>query len=153
MIEKRRQNRYACDLPVSVTLREGFNGPVVVGPAPARLHDISSYGASLIVPQIRFGNHHLFYSSRDHHPSQILFVEILVEDGETLAIPVRPIGFDRVLCDETMPFQIGVEFISDTDHLIARLLKLSREKRREQKTWWRDLLKKVWPPYEENEKL
>jgi hypothetical protein len=151
MIDKRRENRLACNLPVSVALRDGLNGPVLAGPAPASLHDISSYGASLIVPQIRFGNYHLFYSSRDHHPSQILFVEVCTEGEEPFSIPVRPIGFDRVLCDETMPFQIGVEFMTETGQQIARLKKLAQEKRLQRKSWWKDLLQRVWPSYEGNE--
>jgi hypothetical protein len=151
MIEKRRENRFACNLPVSVKLRDGFKGPVLAGPAPASLHDISSYGASLIVPQIRFGNYHLFYSSRDNHPHQILFLEVPTEGEETLSIPVRPTGFDRVLCDETMPFQIGVQFIVETDTQVAMLKKLAKERRRYQKSWWKTFLQKLWPSYESNE--
>ncbi|MEJ2031608.1 MAG: hypothetical protein P8Y63_00875 [Deltaproteobacteria bacterium] len=129
MIEKRRENRIACNLAVSVTLRDGFSGPILAGPAPACLRDISSFGASLIVPQIRFGNHHLFYSARDHHPTQILFIEAAVKNGEGLSVPVRPVGFDRVLFDETMPFHIGVEFMGGADRNdVLRLKNLAQEK-------------------------
>ncbi|MDA8165965.1 MAG: PilZ domain-containing protein [Desulfobacteraceae bacterium] len=152
MIEKRRENRIACDLTVSVNLRDGFSGALLAGPAPARLHDVSTYGASLITPQIRFGNHHLFYSARDHHPNQVLFIEADAENGEVVSVPVRPIGFDRVLCDETMPFHIGVEFLPGTDRKeIGRLKKLAHEKRRSQKSWWRNFISKIWPPYESEE--
>jgi hypothetical protein len=151
MIEKRRDHRLACNLSVSVNLRDGRNGPVLAGPAPARLHDISSYGASLIVPQIRFGNYHLFYSSRDHHPTHILVVEVSTEGDETLSIPVRPIGFDRVLCDETMPFQIGVEFMPETGQHIAMLKKMATQEKRQRKSWWQNLLQKFWPPYESSD--
>jgi hypothetical protein len=152
MIDKRRENRLACNLSVSVNLRDGLNGPLLAGPAPARLHDISSYGASLIVPQIRFGNYHLFYSSRDHHPTQVLFVEVSTEGDEPLSIPVRPIGFDRVLCDEAMPFQIGVEFMPETGQHIAMLKKMAAQSKRQQrKSWWKNLLRRLWPPYESND--
>lgn len=152
MIEKRRENRIVCDLVVSVNLRDGFNGPILAGPAPARLRDISSLGASLIIPQIRFGNHHLFYSAREHHPTQVLFIEAAAGDGESLAVPVRPVGFDRVLCDETMPFHMGVEFMADADREeIARLKKLAQERRQSQKSWWKSFINKIWPPYEDEE--
>jgi hypothetical protein len=151
MLEKRREGRFACDLSVTVQLREGSNGPVLAGPAPGRLHDISSYGASLIVPQIRFGKHHLFYSSRDQLPDQLLFIDVSAPDDETLSIPVRPIGFDRVLCDETMPFQIGVEFIGNSDAQVARLLTLVRERRGGRKSWWLNLFSRIWPAYETKE--
>jgi hypothetical protein len=152
MIEKRRENRIACDLAVSVNLRDGFSGTILAGPAPARLHDVSSFGASLVTPQIRFGNHHLFYSARDHHPSQLLFIEAAAEDGELLSVPVRPVGFDRVLCDETMPFQIGVEFMAGTDRkMIVRLKKMAQERRRSQNSWWKSFVNKIWPPYEGEE--
>jgi hypothetical protein len=151
MIEKRRENRLACNLPVLVNLRDGFNDQVLVGPAPASLHDISSYGASLIVPQIRFGDYHLFYSSRDHHPTHILSVEVSAEGEEPFSLPVRPISFDRVLCDKSMPFQIGVEFMPETGQQITRLKKLAQEKRLQRKSWWQNLLQRIWPPYESND--
>jgi hypothetical protein len=151
MKDKRRESRIDSDLPISVTLREGFSGPVLVGPAPARVADISSLGASLIVPQIRFGNHHLFYSSRDHHPSQVLFIQAELEEGG-LAIPVRPIGFDRVLCDQTMPFHMGVEFMAQADDgQIAQLIELAQERHQEQKSWWQNFLQKIWPSNDSSE--
>lgn len=145
MREKRRESRIDSDLPVSVILRDGFSGSVLAGPAPARLADVSSLGASLIVPQIRFGTHHLFYSARDHHPSQVLFIKVDFEEGG-LAIPVRPVGFDRVLCDQTMPFHMGVEFMADADDdQIATLIELAQERDLEQKSWWQIFLRKIWP--------
>jgi len=146
--ERRRSARIEGRVPVGLALRRGRQGPLVAGPSPGEILDVSSYGAGLLVEQIRVDNCHLFYSPQDN-PAYILHLEFVpAPDEEPLSIPVRPVRFDRFLEDEAAackPFQIGVEFMLESNDEKVRLLYKLVAEQSGVKGWWRKIVESILP--------
>ncbi len=119
IVEKRKLTRVEIDLPVNLVLRKGNlvlrkgeNGPLVAGPVPGTLNNVTPFGAGLTVEHVFVDNHHLFYSPEEN-PEIMLYLEIPLsgESDENLSIPVKPIWFDTVDSEESTSFYIGIEFL------------------------------------------
>lgn len=118
--EHRRAKRINGDLlPITVVLRAGKEGAILAGPVAGFINDVSRYGIRFTVPLIRIGAHHLFYACHDN-PSLVIHIEMDNPDepGKNFSIPVRPVWFDRILHeeDEFKPFQLGAEFLADSEN-------------------------------------
>jgi hypothetical protein len=137
--QQRRTHRTVGKIFISVLLRDGTEGPILAGPVPALLHDISPEGAGLSMSQVRLGDYHVFYSPREE-VSNTLQIEIPLsgEKDEVLSLPARPVWFDRGATDDVMPFQLGVEFLLDpAGERLPVLKKWIRQQHRKGRAWWR----------------
>ncbi len=144
--ERRRAARINGKLPVTLVLRRGRQGEIVVASSPGEILDISLYGAGLAVEQIRVESSHFFYSPQDN-PSYVLHLQVQLpsedeSDLESISIPVRPVRFDRIIGEgnEPKPFHLGVEFLADsTDEQVSCLFRLVGDKNKG-KGWWRTVV-------------
>lgn len=145
--DRRRDLRVTGEMTISLVLRQGPGGPVLAGPSPGRLVNISALGASLRISRIFTDNHHLFYAPQEN-PAHILYLEFILaeEAGGSIPVPVRPVWFDRLAEEETAPFVMGVEFLfSEGDEQLRRLIGEVAERHREGGNWLRRLLIRFWP--------
>ena len=120
--EQRREKRFKVSMAVTLILRDTKNMLVLAAPVSGKLVDISRRGARLSIPQIRAGNHHLFYACSDDS-AKIIHLEVVDrEKGEKLVIPAHPVWFNHVLSGSTKHFELGLEFlVPPKDPKIARL--------------------------------
>lgn len=146
--DSRRAPRTNGEFPVTLILRDSYDGKTLAGPTQAKITDISNFGTRLHVEQIRIDNFHLFYASQDD-PAHILYMEINEgSEGNPITIPLRPIWFDRLISDDSSlnPFEIGAEFMLDAnDENINGLRKLINDRKRDTGNWWDRLMLKIKP--------
>jgi len=144
--EQRRIERIRQGMPIRLSLRHGPDGPLLAGPTPGTLTDISASGAGITVAKkIFIDNFHLFYSPRDN-PEYILYLELDLANNKEkfISIPVRPVWFDRIQSDASNKFAMGVEFsISKKDTDLKRLIQMLQTKHHENGNWLRNLLEKI----------
>jgi len=145
--EQRRIERFKQGMPIRLSLRHGPDGPLLAGPTPGKLTDISASGAGItLAEKIFVDNFHLFYSPQDN-PEYILYLELDLSynDDKFIAIPVRPVWLDRIQSETSNTFAMGVEFsISKKDSDLKRIIHLLQSKHHEDGNWLRNLLEKIF---------
>ena len=145
--EQRRIERFKQGMPIRLLLRHGPDGPLLAGPTPAKLTDISASGAGITVAEkIFIDNYHLFYSPRDN-PEYILYLEVNLSgnDDKFISIPVRPVWLNRIESETPDKFAIGVEFsINKKDSDLKRLIQSIQTKHQEGGNWLHNLLEKIF---------
>ena len=145
--EQRRIERFKQGMPIRLSLRHGPDGPLLAGPTPGKLTDISASGAGItLAEKIFVDNFHLFYSPQDN-PEYILYLELDLSDNDDkfVAIPVRPVWLDRIQSETSNNFAMGVEFsISKKDSDLKRLIHLLQTQHHEGGNWLRNLLGKIF---------
>ena len=128
-IDKRREDRFPTELPVSLVLRIREDGVLLCDPFSAFVVDLSGYGVRLVMEHVRFETFHLFYTPRDK-TSCSLFLQAERPEAEPLDLPVWPVWFNRAWWGELKPFQMGVEFLLHPhDEQLGLLKKLLKEHR------------------------
>lgn len=138
--EHRRSVRLKSSLPIRLLLRDNGSGSNLAEPLAGHIDDISVHGVRLTVPHIRIDKYHLFYAFVDNE-AQSLLLEIAAADRDSppIVIPARPVWFDHILSEPTRPFQLGMEFLVDSDDAqIERLGDLLGHHER-QDSWWHKL--------------
>ncbi len=141
---QRRAERFNKNLTVDLFLRDDSNSSILAGPVPCFVNDLSSYGVGLILNQIHFNGHHLFYSA-DDNPNNQLYVERNIEEQEPLSIPVRPVWFNLDDKDTVHYFQLGVEFLAEpNDDRISNLKKAAAVNMEKEGGWFGKLLLNLW---------
>ena len=145
--EQRRIQRFEQGLPIKISLRDGPDGPLLAGPTPGNLTNISASGAGITIAKVFIDNYHLFYSPRDN-PENILCLDLDLSDNEDkfVSIPVRPIWLDRIQSSTTQnDFAMGVEFIITKEDIdLKRLIHLIQTKHHEGGNWLRNLVEKLF---------
>jgi hypothetical protein len=141
---KRRAERYNKNLTIDLFLRDDSASSLLAGPVPCFVNDLSSYGAGLILNQIHFNGHHLFYAPEDN-PNYQLYIERNVDEKELLSIPVRPVWFNLDDHDEVHYFQLGVEFLAKAnDDRVLALKKAAAMNLEKDGGWFGKLLLNLW---------
>ena len=147
--EKRKYTRIpANELPASLILRDGLDGPVLVGPEFGALSDISASGSKVTTLQVHFDKYHLIYTPQEDSTKILMMEFYLPEDREHLyTIQVRPVWFDATIEDERpRSYVIGVEFIPPPDKEEAeKFEKKIAEYQKKGKHWWTAIFMKLWP--------
>ena len=70
--EQRRGQRCSLrEISVLLYLRDESTSTILAGPTCSTIIDLSSYGAGLVLDQITFNSHHLFYSPNDKDNIQL----------------------------------------------------------------------------------
>lgn len=140
---QRRAKRFVNDLTVELFLRDESTEKPLAGPAHCYVHNLSPYGAGLVLNQIHLNGCHLFYTPDEKENCQL----VLEHDGEErISIPVRPVWFrlDNEEKDVSY-FHMGVEFqIEPTDPRILDLKKMATNRMSNGKSWLSKLLLKIW---------
>lgn len=140
---QRRAARFVNDLAVELFLRdEALNKPLA-GPAHCYVHNMSPYGARLVLNQIHLNGCHLFYTPDEKQDCQLVLEH---EGAERISIPVRPVWFRLENEAQSVSyFHMGVEFqIEPTDPRIIELKKMATDKITTGKGWLAKLLLKIW---------
>jgi hypothetical protein len=115
--QKNRPKRGDSDLPVKIVLYNSENDTILAGPTPAFVHDLSYYGAGLLLKKVFFPPHHLFYSPRDN-TGQILCIEKKRNGSERdIIVPVNPVWMRLDEGDTPGYFRMGVEFMTDPEDI------------------------------------
>lgn len=147
--DKRKYTRIpANELPVSLTLRDGLSGPVLVGPVFGALSDISASGSRVTVLQVHFDKYHLIYTPQEDRFKILLMEFYLPADKAHLyTIQVNPVWFDAVReAARPTSYVIGVEFVPPPDKEEAKKFeKKIAEHQKKEKHWWTDIFMKLWP--------
>jgi hypothetical protein len=108
---KRKANRKQSGLPVDLLLYNSTDDSILSGPIAAFLHNISYHGAGLILPEIFFRPHHLFYSPNDNE-KHVLCLEKRDQSEDNIIIPIKPIWFRLGTKEAKGYFKMGVEFMT-----------------------------------------
>ncbi|MDX1776959.1 MAG: PilZ domain-containing protein [Desulfobulbales bacterium] len=137
--EKRRAERVAITLPVSVLLLDDWNDVVLAGPVDAVAKNFSPMGLALSLANIKIDNYHLFFTCQDNS-SHILRIDLRLPSApETVVqLPARPIWYDRDKdsSDEKRAL-LGVEFLlKPKDRAIKRLVKELAAAGLAPPSWW-----------------
>ncbi len=115
--QKRRAKREAAALPCQLVLYNSENDAILAGPAPSFIHDISYYGAGLLLKKVFFPPHHLFYAPRDHE-AQILCLQKKRKASERgIIVPIKPAWLRLDDSDTAGFFRMGVQFLTDPEDI------------------------------------
>jgi len=141
MRDKRRAERVALKLPVSVTLLNGETDTLLAGPVQGEARDFSPLGLALSLASVMIDNYHLFFACQDN-PSYILKIGFeLPADPETaIEVPARPVWYDRDKTSEEKRALFGLEFqLSPKDRAIKNLVKELYLPGNTPLSWWEKL--------------
>ena len=137
--EKRRAERIAIILPVSVLLLDDTTGSVLAGPIKGEARNFSPMGLALSLATIQVDSYHLFFTCQDNS-SHILKIDIVLPDepGTTISVPARPVWYDRDKESlEEKRALLGVEFIREPyDQVIKRLANKIAAAGQAPVNWW-----------------
>jgi len=113
MIDQRRSERIVDFLPLEIHAIDLTCGEVLAGPFSARIIDISTHGACLLVTQVLLNGFHVFYTTRESDDTLLrLSIDETSEVGPHV-LTARPIWMDTFRQDEIRAFKMGVEFTED----------------------------------------
>lgn len=110
MIDQRRSERIVDFLPLEIHAIDLTSGEVLAGPFSARIIDISTHGACLLVTQVLLNGFHVFYTTRE---SDDTVLRLSIDETSEVGLHVltaRPIWMDTFRQDEIRAFKMGVEF-------------------------------------------
>ena len=137
--EKRRAERIAIKLPVSVLLLDNKTGTELAGPVQGEAKNFSPMGLALSLDNIRIDNYHLFFTCQDN-PSHVLKISLkLSSDPEVIIdVPVKPVWYDRDKeSREKKRALLGVEFLlKPKDKKIKKLVKELSATDQAPTSWW-----------------
>lgn len=110
MIDQRRSERIVDFLPLEIHAMHPASGEMLAGPFSARIIDISTHGACLLVTQVLLNGFHIFYTTRESDDTVLrLSIDETSDVGQHVLI-ARPIWMDTFRQDEIRAFKMGVEF-------------------------------------------
>lgn len=110
MIDQRRSERIVDFLPLEIHAIELKCAEVLAGPFSARIIDISTHGACLLVTQVLLNGFHVFYTTRESDDTVLrLSIDKTSEVGLHV-LTARPIWMDTFRQGEIRAFKMGVEF-------------------------------------------
>jgi hypothetical protein len=91
MRDKRRAERVALKLTVSVSLVDGKTDTLLAGPVQGEARDFSPLGLALSLASVMIDSYHLFFTCQDN-PTHIMKIGFkLPNDPETvIEVPARP---------------------------------------------------------------
>lgn len=110
MIDQRRSERIVDFLPLEIHAIELTSDEVLAGPFSARIIDISTHGACLLVTQVLLNGFHVFYTTRE---SDDTVLRLSIDETSEVGLHVltaRPIWMDTFRQGEIRAFKMGVEF-------------------------------------------
>jgi hypothetical protein len=118
--ELRRSQRYADFLPISVTARKDEGGSQVAGPFSARIVDLSTHGACLLMTQVMLHTFHIFHSTRDDDLTNLVLQIKIPSQTDPVEILAQPIWLNSAKLDDIKVFKMGVDFIHRIDEELLR---------------------------------
>lgn len=135
--DKRRAERIAIKLAVSVLLLDDRTDTVLAGPVEGEAINFSPMGVALSLANIMIDNYHLFFACQDN-PSHILKIGFkLPGDPGAIAVPARPIWYDRDKDSSEKRAVLGVEFLlPPQDRAIKTLAKEFSAAGKAGSSWW-----------------
>lgn len=113
--ELRRSKRYADFLPISVSVRKNDNGSQVAGPFSARIVDLSSHGACLLLTQVMMQSFHIFHSTREDDLTDLVLHINIQSRPDTIEILAQPVWLNAAKLDDIKVFKMGVDFVNNLD--------------------------------------
>jgi hypothetical protein len=118
--ELRRSQRYADFLPISVTACKDDGGPRVAGPFSARIVDLSTHGACLLMTQVMLHSFHIFHSTRDDDLINLVLQIKIPSQTDPVEILAQPVWLNSAKLDDIKVFKMGVDFIHRIDEELLR---------------------------------
>lgn len=115
--DQRRIKRESADLPVQLVLYNSEDDSILVGPTSSFVHDISYYGASLILKKVFFQPHHIFYTPRDNENHILCLEKKRNESERDIIVPIKPVWLRLDDGDTPGFFLMGVEFMTDPEDI------------------------------------
>ena len=133
----RRAERIKIKLSVSVLLLDDKTDTVLAGPVEGEARNFSPMGLALSLASIMIDNYHLFFTCQDK-PSHILKIGFkLPSDPEAvIAIPARPVWYDRDKESSEKKALLGVEFLLPPKDKIKKLVKELHTAGKAPSSWW-----------------
>jgi hypothetical protein len=113
--ELRRSKRYADFLPISVSVRNNDNSSQVAGPFSARIVDLSSHGACLLLTQVMMQSFHIFHSTREDDRIDLVLHINIQSRPDTIEILAQPVWLNATKLDDIKVFKMGVDFVNNLD--------------------------------------
>ncbi len=114
--ELRRSQRYEDFLPISVTVRKNDTGSQVAGPFSARIVDLSTHGAGLLLTQVMMQSFHIFHSTREDELTDLVIHIKTQSTQNTIEILAQPVWLNAAKLDDIKVFKMGVDFINNIDN-------------------------------------
>lgn len=137
--EKRRAERIAIQMPVTVLLWEDKTGTALAGPESGEAKNFLPNGLALSLSNIRIDRYHLFFTCQDN-PSHILKIGFTLPGNPetTVEVPARPVWYDL---DNESPHErravMGLEFLlKPKDKAIKQLVKEFSKTGKAPTSWW-----------------
>jgi hypothetical protein len=136
--DKRRAERVAVELSVSVCLLDEKTDTVLAGPVQGEARDFSPLGLALSLASVRIDNYHLFFTCQDNL-SHILKIGFDLPDdpGTVIEVPARPMWYDRDKKSLEKRALFGLEFLlSPEEEIIKKLVKELFSPGKGPSSWW-----------------
>lgn len=108
--ERPRENRYPCHGTAALFLAATSKPATQTARLHGQLLDISTRGASLALAEIITDRKHLAYAPMESDLLKLYVV--LPMEGEETILPVKTTWFNKKLSEESLPFRIGLEFLT-----------------------------------------
>ena len=137
MIDQRRAERIVDFLPLEIHAIDLTCGEVLAGPFSARIIDISTHGACLLVTQVLLNGFHVFYTTRESDDTVLrLSIDETSDIGQHV-LTARPIWLDVFRQDAIKAFKMGVEFTEDIEKGQMRDVQAALSTNQGQRaSWW-----------------
>jgi hypothetical protein len=121
--ELRRSNRHTDFIPVSVFVKTKNSDDTLTGPFSGTIVDICSYGACLLMSQIKLDSFHIFHSTRQEDSAYLHIKINLPHLLEGINIDAKPIWLNTFQREDFQERMIGIEFFNiEKDSEKIRLL-------------------------------
>ena len=137
MINQRRYERIVDFLPLEIHAIHMVSGEVLAGPFSARIIDISTHGACLLVTQVLLNGFHVFYTSKESDDTVLRLSIDATSDVGPHVITARPIWLNAFRQDQIRAFKMGVEFTVDLGNDQMRDVQAALNlNQRQRAAWW-----------------
>ena len=120
--ELRRSNRYTEFLPITVTARANNNKQLVAGPLSARIVNVSSHGACLLLTKVMIQSYHFFHSTREDESVELVLHITLPSHPEPIEIISKPVWLNASKLNDIKGFKMGVDFTSKIDNRLMQTI-------------------------------
>lgn len=144
MIDQRRSERIVDFLPLEIHAIDLTCNEVLAGPFSARIIDISTHGACLLVTQVLLNGFHVFYTTRE---SDDTVLRLSIDETSEVGLHVltaRPIWMDTFRQDEIRAFKMGVEFTENLGKAQMRDVQTALSINQGQRARWWQKHCKAW---------
>lgn len=118
--ELRRSQRYADFLPISVSVRNNDTGSQIAGPFSARIVDVSTHGACLLLTQVMIHSFHIFHSTREDELISLVLQIKPASQTDPVEILAQPVWLNSAKLEDLKVFKMGVDFIHTIDEEVLR---------------------------------